>query len=639
MTEEGSPPPEGEEERQGMEPRSAILPISMMVALIIVTIGIALFVGPIYRNLGLSAEEEYSNNPYLILIFVVMLIAVTGVILILRKFLKRRNKRIMKLILSVAMAFAMLSVLTPMIDVAIHGIPPQIDYHEFQDGGMIDSYPIDPTDSSPMFLMIRKNSVSTFETEDGGDFISTVKGLSSITVHMGPFGKPIVTAESGGNLYLIEPQTNGSLPLEFVSHSIPNKQLTGSQMIMNQSGGEFLLLTWNGVNGSTAKAFPIGRDESPLETSNVTISNITVSTSLTWGPQNPLLFSGQKIFTATLNSSSSKLELKEYQTFPQEIRWVRQFDEQLLVGGRSSVWHLTEGSVQHLEGFNVKRPSLVTLSGDEDTYEIMLVDGLGLHSILIEKGEYVNDGRWGLENAHYAGIHSTEPKQKMFLIEDEGIMIGVLDRKPRMNLPVSLTALGITVVLMILLLRIPKWYLIDLVGILVGAGVLAFLGISIPIYLLMILMIMLAVYDFISVYITKHMITLAETVVEAKLPILLVFPKTLRYKYEEKKDLMESKRKGESMFMGLGDVIIPGSLPVSASVFLDAAGAPDFLGFISPPLAVAIFALAGMLIGFFALMALVIRGKAHAGLPFLNTGTILGFLIGHLMVYGNLSFI
>lgn len=636
MAEDGGSKPEKDEQRQGMEPRSAVLPISMMVTLIVITVGIALFIGPVYRDMGLSAEEEYSSNPYMILIFVVMLVVISAGILLLRKIFKRKNKRVMKIVLSIAMAFAMLSVLTPLIDVAVHGVPPHITSEEFEREGVLATYPVDPTGPDDRFLLVRNDSISTYEAGGGGDILDTLEDLEQISVYMDSNGRCSVAATRAGKLNILTPERDGSISIEVLNYTTPGIPHAGSQIVRDDYERDYLLSIWKGDNESSITAIGLDENGPPIEMTNVSGVDQIPSTSLAWGGSNPLLFSGDTVFRAKINSSSSSLELETYHSFDREIRWMRQFGEELLLGGTSKLWHITENSTETLEGFRVAGPSLITLSEKGGRSEILLIDGSHLYSIIIEEGVYNTDGKWGLGDQSATGIHSAEPLGKTYIADDGSLFHGVLDREERMNTPVSVAALLITVILMGILIKIPKWYIIDLVGILVGAGVLAFLGISIPIYLLMILMILLAVYDFISVYITKHMIALAETVVEAKLPILLVFPKKLGYKYEEKKDLMESKKRGESMFMGLGDVIIPGSLPVSASVFLDPAGAPDLLGFIAPPTAVGLFALAGMLIGFSALMALVIRGKAHAGLPFLNTGTILGFLIGHLIVYGNL---
>ena len=76
-----------------------------------------------------------------------------------------------------------------------------------------------------------------------------------------------------------------------------------------------------------------------------------------------------------------------------------------------------------------------------------------------------------------------------------------------------------------LLYLYPEWYVIDTLGILIAAGAASIFGISLSIVPVIILLIILLVYDAISVYKTKHMITLAEGVVDMKSPILFIVPK------------------------------------------------------------------------------------------------------------------
>lgn len=183
----------------------------------------------------------------------------------------------------------------------------------------------------------------------------------------------------------------------------------------------------------------------------------------------------------------------------------------------------------------------------------------------------------------------------------------------------------------VLLYKYPEWYVIDFVGIVIGAGASSTFGISLAIRPALVLLILLAVYDYIAVYRTKHMVALAEGVMDLKLPILLVFPKHLKYSFlTEKFD----KEKREAFFMGLGDAVIPTVLAVSARTFMKTDYTLPLIGAINLP---AIGTMLGIFLGFAVLMGFVIKGKPQAGLPFLNGGAVLGFVIGSLAV-GSLTF-
>jgi len=187
------------------------------------------------------------------------------------------------------------------------------------------------------------------------------------------------------------------------------------------------------------------------------------------------------------------------------------------------------------------------------------------------------------------------------------------------------------------LIKRPEWYVIDSAGILVAIGVIGIFGISLNILPVMILLIALAVYDAISVYGTKHMVALADGVTQMRLPILLVIPKKRGYSYLQAKPLKEQLAEGgerEAMFMGLGDIIIPGVLIASAFNFLP----DDAVAGMSGNLLVAMGALLGSVIGFAVLMTFVLKGNPQAGLPLLNGGTIIGYAVAYLAVFGDLSF-
>ena len=186
----------------------------------------------------------------------------------------------------------------------------------------------------------------------------------------------------------------------------------------------------------------------------------------------------------------------------------------------------------------------------------------------------------------------------------------------------------------LLLLAIdPQWYVVDGVGLLAGASLIAILGISFGILPVFILLLALAVYDAIAVYGTKHMISLADAVTEMKLPILMVMPTQAGYDYPNAPSFREQRGRPlperEATFMGLGDVVIPGALVVSAFVWLPGTGAGFGAG---ANLVVALGAMVGSLVGYTFLMRRI-SGGPQAGLPFLNTGAILGYIATFLIVY------
>ena len=218
----------------------------------------------------------------------------------------------------------------------------------------------------------------------------------------------------------------------------------------------------------------------------------------------------------------------------------------------------------------------------------------------------------------------------------------------------------VAIVLMLALIIRPEWYVVNTAGILVGAGVSVMLGVSFVPWLVIIFMIGMAIYDHWAVNGSKHMLTLADTMIDLKLPILLVAPKDKDYSFLDEGDQVmtdrgseahvelssesaeaiptkpplkpvRKKKSADAMFMGLGDVIFPGILVISSMTFL--SGGAGF-GIWSGPTMVAFGTLIGGLCGYMVLMTKVARGKPQAGLPLLNGGSILGYLISALLFIG-----
>jgi len=232
----------------------------------------------------------------------------------------------------------------------------------------------------------------------------------------------------------------------------------------------------------------------------------------------------------------------------------------------------------------------------------------------------------------------------------------------------------------------PEWYVVDAAGVLMGAAAAGLFGISFGILPALVLLVVLAVYDAISVYGTEHMLTLASGVMDLKVPIVLVVPLSLSYSYldAEMPDPVADEEAGddadsgdeetvdgvsgeaaavnggtadgpgeggvaeesdvadgagedsdleldrEALFIGLGDAVIPTVLVASAGFFApQSVPAVDLVGF--PVALPALTAMVGTTVGLVILLRMVLKGRAHAGLPLLNGGTIAGYLVGALV--------
>lgn len=211
----------------------------------------------------------------------------------------------------------------------------------------------------------------------------------------------------------------------------------------------------------------------------------------------------------------------------------------------------------------------------------------------------------------------------------------------------------------------PEWYVIDGAGVLMGAGAAGLFGISFGVLPAIVLLAVLAVYDAISVYRTEHMLTLAEGVMELRIPVVLVIPLERGYSYlervgtaidaEDAREADGSDREVDpttdlgvddsapegavetdpldrgALFIGLGDAVIPTVLVASAVAFVPGEVAVSTLGGI-PYTIPALGAMAGSFLGLAILVWMVLAGRAHAGLPLLNGGAIAGYLIASLAV-------
>ncbi len=193
-----------------------------------------------------------------------------------------------------------------------------------------------------------------------------------------------------------------------------------------------------------------------------------------------------------------------------------------------------------------------------------------------------------------------------------------------------LVSVIVAAILIVALVKYPEWYIIDLAGIIVGVGSIGIFGISLSIFLVIVLLIGLSIYDAISVYKTKHMIDLADVVMDLRLPVMLVVPKVRTYSLLKEtkgiKEKLEDNEEREAFFLGLGDIVMPGILVVAALQNIPDNG-----------LLIALSVMIGTLIGFAVLMSVVIKGKPQAGLPYLCSGAILGYVVSSYLLFGELA--
>ncbi|MCH2637297.1 MAG: hypothetical protein MKZ56_02895 [Candidatus Thalassarchaeum sp.] len=205
----------------------------------------------------------------------------------------------------------------------------------------------------------------------------------------------------------------------------------------------------------------------------------------------------------------------------------------------------------------------------------------------------------------------------------------------------TIVALALSIALLVILIWQPEWYVINTVGILVGAGTITMIGVSFVPWLIILFMTLAAVYDAWAVYKSKHMLELADTMVNLELPVMLVAPQRptrgrLKVRAPDEGGPPPKRGFDETMLMGLGDVIFPGLLCISAMTWLPEVDGP--MGW-SGPVWVAIGTMIGSLVGYCVLMTYVARGKPQAGLPLLNGGAIRGYFISAAIFIGSSAFV
>ncbi len=185
-------------------------------------------------------------------------------------------------------------------------------------------------------------------------------------------------------------------------------------------------------------------------------------------------------------------------------------------------------------------------------------------------------------------------------------------------------ALGLTYFHM----RNPTYFSQNLALVFAVSGAGAVLGASLGLVPVLIFMLALGIYDFISVFYTKHMVKMAEAITERPRAFTAAFPSDIET-YTQSMDEKESQKKkepedvegenGHTFQLGGGDLAIP--LMFSVSVLR--------IGIIN-----AVAAAIGSFIALLLLFYFMLRkpGMALPALPPVSAGGIIGFLVSLLLL-------
>ena len=157
----------------------------------------------------------------------------------------------------------------------------------------------------------------------------------------------------------------------------------------------------------------------------------------------------------------------------------------------------------------------------------------------------------------------------------------------------------------------------DIAAVLSGAGVGALLGASLGVVPALVFMLILSAYDFVSVFITKHMVYMAKALIERPTAFTIAAPPNLKTLTNSGK-VSKGTKKFHVFQLGVGDMVMP--LMFSVSV----------LGTFG--LASSIASVAGATVALFSLIYFM-SGKPRPlpALPFITFGTLAGFLLSTIL--------
>ncbi|MGQ9479697.1 MAG: presenilin family intramembrane aspartyl protease, partial [Thermoproteota archaeon] len=174
----------------------------------------------------------------------------------------------------------------------------------------------------------------------------------------------------------------------------------------------------------------------------------------------------------------------------------------------------------------------------------------------------------------------------------------------------------VAAIMLIVLHKFYRWYIVDAIGIFLSSSIAAWFGASLSPILIVVLLLLMALYDYLVVRSGK-MVSIAENTLKMNLPTMVMSPmKKIPEKLEG-----EGERKGA--LLGLGDIAFPNMLTVST--YLENID-KNILG-IPVNILAAMIVLFGSIAGLITVLYVVHRcRKPQPGLPYIGLGSILAWL-------------
>jgi presenilin-like A22 family membrane protease len=156
----------------------------------------------------------------------------------------------------------------------------------------------------------------------------------------------------------------------------------------------------------------------------------------------------------------------------------------------------------------------------------------------------------------------------------------------------------------------------NMVIVLVISAIASIFGLNFEPNSVVVILVLLAVYDYWAVYRTKHMVSMFKSIAEKKVHFSIIIPQNFKGLF---KKLRKVNHTTEFMFLGTGDIALPAILVVSS---------------LRIGVRTSLITALGAIVGFLILYTLFItqeNRKPMPGLPAIVFGTVVGYLLSFII--------